>query len=51
MWSVGQEVVSPVDEKWRHVEKVQFLDHVMALGGVKGRTKINKKDSGKIVRR
>lgn len=36
--------MNPVDEEWRDVEMVKFLDHLVARNCVEDRAKVSKKD-------
>ena len=43
--------MNPVDDEWKDIEEVQFLNHVMALYGIESGTEIDKEYGCKIVRR
>lgn len=50
LWSVTEEVVCPVDDKWGDVEVLECLYHLIMLHSVECRTEVNKEDSNNVSR-
>lgn len=42
--------MDPVDEKWRHVEGLKLIDHLVSLDCVKRRAKVDEENGSKGVR-
>lgn len=48
MRPVAEEAVHPVDKGMGNTERVEFLDHLMALYGIKIRTEVDEEESAEI---
>ena len=42
--------MDPVDEEWRDVEVVEFLDHLVALNCVESGAEVDKQDLNEVAR-